>query len=362
MHRLLLALPLAVLLFAAPSHAAPAKVHAAAAHKAEKAGNWSKALEEWQAAYRMEANSDYLIGMGDAYAHLGDKANARKQYNAYLADPLSLDTDGVKAKLAALDKPASDDLSLDLGGPPAKAAVASNDLDLDLSGPPPADSKKKGKEKGKKGKKEASADLSLDLGGPSSLDLPPAAPAKSKVASNDLDLDLGPAPTTAKVTPPPTPPSSARGTQTKTVTASTMTSAPSGERTTTYSGSTASTPPAKVAVATNTRPPPQVGPVATVKAAPPESIGTGRAEPAVSSHSNRAVAFTTVGLAAVSLGFGGYFYAQASSNHSDLAAGGGTPSSSSALIQKESQNKSLALAGIIGGIALAGVATALFVF
>ena len=87
MQRLLLALPLALFILASPARADSAKTHVAAARKAAKASNWNKALEEWQAAYRIEPNSDYLIGMGDAYAAMGDKqaaaiyAKARPMYH-----------------------------------------------------------------------------------------------------------------------------------------------------------------------------------------------------------------------------------------------------------------------------------------
>ena len=80
--------------------------HVAAARAAEKRSQWRKALREWQAAYRMEIDAEYLIAIGDAYAHLGNKAEARKQYEAYLADPLSLPASAarVKAKIAALER------------------------------------------------------------------------------------------------------------------------------------------------------------------------------------------------------------------------------------------------------------------
>ncbi len=54
MQRLLLALPLALFILASPAHADSAKTHVAAARRAAKASNWNKALEEWQAAYRLE--------------------------------------------------------------------------------------------------------------------------------------------------------------------------------------------------------------------------------------------------------------------------------------------------------------------
>src|SRR6267143_1383094 len=96
-----------VLAVSAPTWAETPQQHVAAARAAEKRSEWRKALREWQAAYKMEINAEYLIRIGDAYAHVGNKAQARKQYEAYLADPLALpaSAERVKAKLASLDGP-----------------------------------------------------------------------------------------------------------------------------------------------------------------------------------------------------------------------------------------------------------------
>ena len=95
-------------------------------------------LEEWQAAYKIEPSAEYLIGLGDAYAKLGDKANAKKQYEAYMADPLALDTDVAKGKLAALDQaPAGgDDLGLvdGRGQIPRGPAEHVHDAPVDVKG------------------------------------------------------------------------------------------------------------------------------------------------------------------------------------------------------------------------------------
>src|SRR3981189_922266 len=82
--------------------------HVAAARAAEKRSDWRKALREWQAAYRMEINAEYLIGIAHAHAQVGNKVEARRQYEAYLADPLALPANAarVKGKIAALDAPA----------------------------------------------------------------------------------------------------------------------------------------------------------------------------------------------------------------------------------------------------------------
>src|SRR5262249_47439846 len=100
--------------------------HVASARAAEKRSDWRKALREWKAAYRLEINAEYLISIGDAYAHLGNKAEARKQYEAYLADPLALPASAtkVKAKIAALDAPAPDALALALPAAPGDAKGA----------------------------------------------------------------------------------------------------------------------------------------------------------------------------------------------------------------------------------------------
>src|SRR5712692_10615826 len=116
-----------VLAASAPIWAATPQQHVAAARAAEKRSDWRKALREWQAAYRMEINAEYLIGIGDAYAHLGNKVEARKQYEAYLADPLALPANAarVKAKIAALEAPASEALALPgLPAPGAKPGAA----------------------------------------------------------------------------------------------------------------------------------------------------------------------------------------------------------------------------------------------
>src|SRR5438445_7829319 len=155
---------LAVFLAAAgPVRAQTAEQHAAAAKKFEKRGEWRKALSQWQAAYRLEINPEYLIGVGDAHAHLGNNAEARRQYEAYLADPLALPANAavVKGKLAALAAPGTGAMALDL--PPASAPTLPA-----LDEPAPA--------KAKKAKKEVAAAPPL----PSAPQLPAAAPAPAK--------------------------------------------------------------------------------------------------------------------------------------------------------------------------------------
>ena len=373
MQRLLLALPLALFILASPARADSAKTHVAAARKAAKASNWNKALEEWQAAYRIEPNSDYLIGMGDAYAAMGDKANARTQYNAYLADPLALDQDGVKGKLAALDKPGGDDLSLDLSGP-KPAPAASNDLGLDLAGPAPAADTGKGKKK--KGKATASNDLGLDLTAPApaggGLDLPVAPAAKPAPGADALSLDLAaptPAPAPQKVataTPPPAakpaPAPDALSLDLAAPTPAPAKPAPAAPAPAPAKVAVASPPPSKPAATqppvTHTAP----APVVHQQPAPVEAAAPSHGEPKVVEHNNRVIAYVTAGLAVGSLAVGGLYYSKASQNQTDLTSQIRPGAQQQALIEQQETNKSLALAGILAGVVLAGVTTAIFVF
>ena len=80
------------------------------------AGSGAGRCSEWKAAYAAEINAEYLIGIGDAQARLGNDAEAKQSYQAYLADPLALPSsvEKVKAKLARLDVPSG---ALALPGP-----------------------------------------------------------------------------------------------------------------------------------------------------------------------------------------------------------------------------------------------------
>src|SRR5438270_10379670 len=102
------AIPIAIAICAAAPAFADAQSHVQSAKKAERRGEWQKALEAWKAAYSADVNAEYLIGIGDAYSHLGNKDEAKKNYEAYLADPLALpaNVDKVKTKIAELDSPA----------------------------------------------------------------------------------------------------------------------------------------------------------------------------------------------------------------------------------------------------------------
>ena len=121
------AVSLVVALCAAPAFAAP-RSPAAQAKKAERRGEWRKALRAWKAAYAKDARPEYLISIGDAYAHLGEMGPARKSYEAYLADPLAVPASiaKVKSRMERLDRESAD-LSvpmLPLPGVQATPAVA----------------------------------------------------------------------------------------------------------------------------------------------------------------------------------------------------------------------------------------------
>ena len=138
----------AVFAAAAPALAdAPAQVQVA--RKAERRGDWRKALEAWKAAYAADGNAESLIGIADAYSHLGDPAEAKRNYEAYLADPLAVPANvaKVKAKLAQVNA-ALAAAPLPLPGIEApKKIAAATPLELPLPGAatqahPPAAAKK----------------------------------------------------------------------------------------------------------------------------------------------------------------------------------------------------------------------------
>jgi hypothetical protein len=144
-----LAISAAILLCAAPAFAAP-RSHAAAAKKAERRGDWRKALREWKAAYAKEGNAEYLIAIGDVYSQLGRKVEARKSYEAYLADPLALPSrvEKVKTRIVQLEA-RNDSLALpalplpDVSAVPAASTRVDPPLprpvrDVSPAEPPPA--------------------------------------------------------------------------------------------------------------------------------------------------------------------------------------------------------------------------------
>src|SRR5438128_7914818 len=183
------AIPIAIAICAAAPAFADAPSHVQSAKKAERKGEWRKALEEWKAAYSADINAEYLIGIGDAYLHLGNKDEAKKNYEAYLADPLALpnNVEKVKTKIAELDNTAGG-LALPGAGPGLALPGAGPGLALpgaDAAPPPPLPgldlpAAPAAEAKGKKGKKGKGGDIAPPpLPG---LDLP--APPTA-VASND---------------------------------------------------------------------------------------------------------------------------------------------------------------------------------
>ncbi len=298
-----------VLAVSAPIWAAstPQK-HVAAARAAEKRSDWRKALREWKTAYRMEINAEYLIGIGDAYAHLGNKVEARKQYEAYLADPLALPANAarVKGKIAALEAPASEALALPgLPAPGAKPGAAKE-------APPPP--------------------LPLP-----ELDLPAAKPAAKKT---DLALALPELPGAAAGEPGNKQPSaSTKPGQTVAAVA------PSGA--------------AKPAVAKPTTPPETRKAPAEVLAAVESPHGGPTAK---AGGTRRALAWVAAGVAVVALGGGALAYSKASSAQSDLTGSVHDSATAKSLLDSEKQNKTLSFVGLAAGLVAAGVATALFAF
>jgi len=304
--RALAAVPIAIVVCLATPVFADAGTHVTAAKKAEKKGDWRKALQEWKAAYAAEPNAEYLIGIGDAQAHLGNKAEAKKNYEAYLADPLALpkNAEKVRARLAKLDAPANEPLALP--GPelalPGAAAAATADKGaappgLDLSAAPAA------KKEPDKVAAAAAPALVLPL---------PGAAAKPETA-----------------TAPKTAPATAAKDSTK--------------------------PPAKVAVAT---PPPEKAPVAAVTATPtPPRETQGGA-----SSAQRTMAYVTAGVAIAALGGGVLAFTKANSAHDDLTGSVHSGAQAQQLYSDEQRYKTLSFVGLAGGLVFAGVATALFAF
>lgn len=290
-----LALLLAV---SAPTWAQTAQKHVAAARAAEKRSDWRKALREWRAAYRLEINAEYLISIGDAYAHLGNKAQARKQYQAYLKDPLALPANAarVKGKIAALDGPAGGALALELPAAPADA----------------------------KGKQAAAAPLPLPL---PELDAG-AAKAAPPAKTNDLALALptlpAAAPTDAGKKPPAqTPPALAAATP------------------------SAGVKPAAVK--------PQPAPVDAIAA-------EARPSPVASGGTKRTVAWVAAGVAVAAIGGGALAYAKASSTQSDLTGSVHDSATAKSMLDSEQKYRTLSAIGFAAGLVAAGVSAALFVF
>jgi hypothetical protein len=317
------AVPVAIVVCAAAPVFAAARNHVGAARKAERKGEWRKALQEWKAAYATDGNAEYLIGIGDAHAHLGNKAEAKKSYEAYLNDPLALpgNLEKVKAKLAHLQTPPSGALALPGPGLPLPAAAPA-----DKAKKPEATLPLPGLDLPAASAKTAANDKTAPPPLPG-LDLPGAAPAKKepeKVASAAVALPL-PLPAAAKKDPAP---------------------------------AVATKEPAKpskpIAMVT---PPPERAPVAAITAAPLPREPQARA-----SGAQRTMAYVTAGVAVAALGGGAFAFMQANSAHSDLTGKVHSGAEAQRLLETERQNKTLSFVGLAGGLVAAGIATALFAF
>jgi hypothetical protein len=312
------AVPVAIMVCAAAPAFADASSHVKAARKAEKRKEWRKALQEWKAAYAAEPNAEYLIGIGDAQAHLGNKAEAKKSYEAYLADPLALpaNVQKVKAKLAKLE---TSEQPLALPGPgltlPGAAAPATAKAEPPLPLP------------GLDHPETATASKSA----PPPLPLPGLEPAKKepeRVASAAPPLVLPGIP--AKAEP------STRKAAKKEETASSTTT---------------------VAVVTPEKPVDKA-PAAAVAATAPMPVR----EPQPSSGIQRTMAYVTAGVAVVALGGGAFAFSKANSAHDDLTSQVHSGTDAQHLLESEKSNKTLAFVGFAGGLVAAGIATALFAF
>jgi hypothetical protein len=304
---------------AAPAFA-DASSHVKAARKAEKRKEWRKALQEWKAAYAAEPNAEYLIGIGDAQAHLGNKAEAKKSYEAYLADPLALpaNVQKVKAKLAKLE---TSEQPLALPGPgltlPGAAAPATAKAKAEPPLPLP----------GLDQPETATASKSA----PPPLPLPGLEPAKKepeKVAAAAPPLVLPGIP--AKAEP------STRKAAKREETASSATT---------------------VAVVTPEKPVDKA-PAAALAATAPMPVR----EPQPSSGIQRTMAYVTAGVAVVALGGGAFAFSKANSAHDDLTSQVHSGTDAQHLLESEKSNKTLAFVGFAGGLVAAGIATALFAF
>ncbi|HTO95542.1 MAG TPA: hypothetical protein VMK66_00750 [Myxococcales bacterium] len=315
------AVPVAIVVCAAAPAFADASSHVKAARTAEKKNQWRKALQEWKAAYAAEPNAEYLIGIGDAQAHLGNKAEAKKSYEAYLADPLALpgNAQKVKAKLAKLQTPQDQPLALPGPGLTLPGAAAATTKKADAPLPLPG--------------LDLPDNATAAKGSPPPLPLPGPEPVKKdeKVASAaPLPLALPLPGATPPKTEPPRKQAAAAGAA---------------------SAATA------VAVTTPAKPVDKA-PAAAVTAAAPMPVR--EAQP--SSGVQRTMAYVTAGVAVLALGGGALAFTKASSAHDDLTSQVHSGQEAQHLLETEKSNKTLAFVGFAGGLVAAGVATALFAF
>jgi hypothetical protein len=321
-----------VLAVSAPVWAETAQQHVNAARAAEKRSDWRRALREWQAAYRLEINAEYLIGIGDAYAHLGKKAEARRQYEVYLADPLALpgNAAAVKAKIAALDAPAGGALALELPAAPvpeSKAAPAAPPLPP-LDTPAPA---------------AKGTDVALALPELRAPGAKPGAPSPARAAPVPLPLpgvDVPALPTAADA-------GGKKPAATDTKAAQAVAAAgPAPAVKPAVAKPSAAAAPAKA-------PSEAVSVVETQRSTP---IGERRGG------TQRVIAWVAAGVAVAALGGGALAYTKASSAQSDLTSKVRSGAEAQSLLEQEKQNRTLAFVGFAGGLVAAGLSAALFAF
>lgn len=317
------AVPVAIMVCVAAPAFADAQSHVKAARKAERRREWRKALQEWKAAYKAEPNAEYLIGIGDANARLGNDAEARKAYEGYLADPFALpgNVQKVKAKLAQLHAPPSaGTLSLPGAGPtlPGSAAPPARKPEPTLPLP------------GLDLPERAPAQVARAEPAPAGLGLPGAAPAKKKepekVVSTLPPLPLPGAPPAAKSEAAPA-----------------------------VAGKEPAKPAKPIAMVTPERPA-ERAPVEALVAAPLPR------ETRPSGGVQRTMAFVTAGVAVAALGGGAFAWTKANSAHNDLTGQVHSGAEAQRLLENERSNKTLSFVGLAGGLVAAGISAALFAF
>jgi hypothetical protein len=330
------AILIAVVVCAAAPAFADAQSHVNAAHKAERRGDWRRAVEEWKAAYAAEPNAEYLVGIGDAYARLGNNPEARKSYEAYLSDPLAVpaSVQKVRTKLAQLDT-----------APSAPLALPGAGLTLPAASPPPLPAPS-----ATAPGKTARADATLPLPGIDSATTPPATADKSAPLLPLPGVTLAKKEPEKVASATPVLPLPLPGVSAKTET---------GKKEPVPAIATKEpAKPAKpiVAVATpSAEKSPAPSAALAVMPAPRETQPASRGI-------QRTMAYVTAGVAIAALSGGAYAFTQASSAHSDLTGRVHSGTEAQRLLEDERRNKTLSFVGFAGGLVAAGIATALFAF
>ncbi len=349
------AIPIAIAICAAAPAFADAQSQVQAARKAERRGEWKRALEAWKAAYAADFNAEYLIGIGDCSVKLGNTDEARKNYNAYLADPLALpaNVEKVKAKVASLDS-AGGALALPGGGlalPGPDAPASNSPPPLPLGSPPPlpgldlpgSTPVAVAEEKGRKGKRTRGREAPPPLPG---LDLPslgaaPAAQVAERKQNAPPGLSLPGLELSGLPLAQPAPALPVKRDQ----------------------SAVANNTPSPVTKTTGT----QVAMTSPRERKPvPEAVIAQRPPPGAqfqaSEGNSKTLAYVAAGVAVVGLGGGAFFFTQAGSAHSDLTGSVHDSATAQTLIDKESKSKTLSFIGLTAGLVSAGVAAALFAF